>query len=240
MRSLPGEAQVVWVRGKPRVETPGAGTVLALLGATVAPGRHRRHRRRRERAIAVVDGQPRHRRRAGADHARRAADAGRTAGEANADRRRARPRRNHRRPATHPAQRHEIRTPVVTTAVRGTEFRVSVDPDATSVATEVTDGAVGVGRGTESVAVAGGLRHACASGGAAARRLARCCRVPTSRRSRRPRRRLPVRVRWPALAGATGLSRQCRAGAATGRRWRISRSRPQRSRGRILPTAPTG
>ena len=199
MRSLPGQAEVLWLRGHPRIESP-AGSGLALLGATVSPGS--RIVTGEDEAIGLrlstgstvtIHEQARVdivelRTLAGADVRRTLIDVQRGRVETTVA------------PSTHPAQRHQIRTPVVTTTVRGTEYRVAVD-DASAV-TEVTDGVVGLQRDTEDVALPSGFGARARAGVALPQPSALLPRadlqvmtVTTAR--------LPVRLRWPAVPSAS-------------------------------------
>ncbi|AMY12497.1 FecR protein [Luteitalea pratensis] len=202
MRSLPGEARVLWVRGKPRVETAGAGTVLALLGATLAPG---------DSVVTADDESVKLQLSTGSlvtlgEQARITLVELRTLAGPQVSRTRVDVQRGRVEssvvPATHPAQKHEISTPVVIATVRGTEFRVSVGTDAASVATEVTDGSVGVGRGPENVALPAGYGMRARVGVPLAPPRALLPQTDLAALSASSA-RLPVRVRWPAIAGAT-------------------------------------
>lgn len=201
MRSLPGDARILWVRGQPRIDHGGGTAIVALLGATVPAGATiitavgDALRLRLSTGSDVTIGERARltlvelRSLAGGTVTRTLLDAGQGRIETTVP------------PSTHPAQRHQIRTPVVTATVRGTAFRVAVN-DA-SVATEVTEGVVQVGRQADVLAVDAGFGVRARPGEA----------LPAPTRLLPPPRladlvvagaRLPVRVTWPAVAGAIG------------------------------------
>jgi len=199
MRSLPGDARVLWVRGQPRVEAADGTAVVALLATTIAPG------------STIVTGDD--------EAVRLALSTGstvtigararveltelRTVGRTQVRRTAIDVQKGRVEttvaPATHPRQQFRVRTPVVTTAVRGTDFRVAVDDD-TSVATEVTDGTVAVAQGVQDVALGAGFGARARAGQAfpVATRLLEAVAV----REIPVATRLPARATWPALPGA--------------------------------------
>ena len=201
LRSVPGQARVLWVRGRPQVDLPDGSRQVALLGATLPPG------------SVVVTGQDERVRlllstgstvTLGAD-ARLTLVELRTLEGPQVKRTTLGVQRGRLEsvvaPATHPAQKHEIRTPLVTSAVRGTDYRLEVGP--TTVATEVTEGAVAVSPDAGTVLVERGYGAITRADGTTGppRPL-----LPAPDLSGAPVRldRLPVRLRWPAVLGATG------------------------------------
>jgi hypothetical protein len=201
LRSVPGQAEVLWVRGRPQVDLPDGSRRVALLGATLPPG------------SVVVTG-PEERVRLllstgstvtlGAD-ARLTLVELRTLEGPQVKRTTLGVQRGRLEsvvaPATHPAQKHEIRTPLVTSAVRGTDYRLEVGP--TTVATEVTEGAVAVSPDAGTVLVERGYGAITRADGTTSppRPL-----LPAPDLGAAPVRldRLPLRLRWPAVAGAAG------------------------------------
>ena len=157
MRTVPASADVLWVRGGPRVLRTDGTNIVALVGATVGEGSRVTTQAGEAVGVRLSTGATltigesadvvfeaiRH---------IPAADAARTL----IDLRRGRIQ-NAVPPSRAPAQRYEIRTPVVTTAVRGTTFRVGVDDGGEAARAEVTEGTVGVARAAEAVDVAAGF-----------------------------------------------------------------------------------
>ncbi len=198
LRGLPGQAEVLWVRGQPRVEGAGQATV-ALLGTAIPPGS----------TVATGEGD--------AVRLRLSTGGEVTVGErarvtlvelrtiAGSVKRTLLDVRRGRMestvlPQTHPQQRHEVRTPLVNATVRGTEFRVAVDDDDTTI-TEVTAGVVGVGgRGQPVVVGAGfGIR---ATGDESTLTPTPLLPAPDFPSPPLTVTRLPVRARWAPTTGA--------------------------------------
>src|SRR5262249_19321719 len=155
-RSVPAEAEVLWVRGAARVHRRD-GTVVALVGARIASGDR----------VTTAAGEAIGLRLSTGATLTMGEDADVTFGElleipaagatrTGVDLHRGRIQ-NDVTPAASPVNRYQIRTPVMTTGVRGTTFRVGVDAAATTAFVEVEGGRVGVTRGTEGVDVATGL-----------------------------------------------------------------------------------
>ena len=103
-------------------------------------------------------------------------------------------------PASAPGTRYEIKTPVVTTAVRGTDFRVHVDETGTRARAEVVSGAVAAQLGTTSVALDAGFGLAAAAGEppGGARPLPPAPDLATVVRRAE---RMPVRAAWTPAPG---------------------------------------
>ena len=210
MRSLPGEAQVLWVRGQPRVERPGAPPIVALLGATIPAGS----------VISTAAGEGlRLRLSTGSDvtvgeQARLGLVELRTLAGGTVKRTLIETTRGRIEttvaPASHPAQRHQVRTPVVTATVRGTDFRVAVD-DA-GVSTEVTEGTVEVAQGDTAAPLAAGFGVR-ARAGAALTPPSALLPAPRLEAMVSAGNRLPTRVTWPAVPGAVGYRVRVRTAA---------------------------
>jgi hypothetical protein len=201
LRSLPGSAEVLWVRGQPQVRQPDGITVVALLGSTIAPGSTLVTATAQSVRIRLSTGgtltvgertqltftELRSIPAAGATRTRLQIDRGRIESAVE--------------PSPSPARRYEIHTPVVTTAVRGTEFRVAVDDAGESAATEVTDGRVEVARAAETMGIAAGF-------GTMARRdqplAAPRALLPAvaTQPIEAALTRLPIRMRWSPVPGA--------------------------------------
>ncbi len=198
LRGLPGRADVLWVRGQPRVEGAGQATV-ALLGTAIPPGS----------TITTGDGDAvRLRLSTGAEvtvgaRARVTLVELRTiAGNVKRtllDVRRGRVESTVL-PATHPQQRHQVRTPLVNATVRGTDFRVAVADDDTTV-TEVTAGLVGVDSTTQTVDVGAGFGVR-AGPGASTLTPTTLLSAPDLSSLILTVNRLPVRARWAPTTGA--------------------------------------
>ena len=112
-----------------------------------------------------------------------------------------------------PGSRYEIRTPVMTTAVRGTEFRVGMLDEGRGARTEVMSGGVDAATGTSSVAVEAGLGLVVAADGS----LGAPRPLPSAPDlSALPARleRLPVQLAWPPVAARAATAYSCL------RRWR--------------------
>jgi hypothetical protein len=212
LRTIPASAEVLWVRGGPRVLLGDGTNAAALVGAMIREGARLTTQAgeavglRLTTGATITIGE-------GADVAfdvlRRipAADVART----GIDLRRGR-LQNAVPPGRVPGQRYEIRTPVVTTAVRGTTFRVGVDDSGTAATAEVTDGQVGVARAAEALDVAAGFGTVARAGAPLAppRALLPAPLVEPAT----VQRRLPARVRWSAVAGAARYRAELRAGTA--------------------------
>ena len=211
LKSLPGSAQVLWVRGSARVARLDGTTIVALVGGSLGEG---------DRVTTGAGDAVGLRLSTGAtltigEHA----DVGFTelrqlpaahAARTGLDLRRGR-LQNQVTPASVPGQRYEIRTPVVTTAVRGTTFRVGVDDTGTTALAEVADGRVGVARATEALDVPAGF-------GSVARQDAplappRALLPATTIVDAGVRQRLPIRVEWTAIPGAARYRAEVRAPA---------------------------
>jgi len=102
----------------------------------------------------------------------------------------------------------------VTTAVRGTTFRVGVEDGGGAALAEVTDGTVGVARAAEAVDVGAGF-------GTVARANVpltppRTLLPPPAIDAAPVQQRLPVRIRWTAVPGAARYRAELRAGTSAG------------------------
>ena len=215
LKSVPATAAVLWVRGSARVAGPDGTGIVALVGTTVAQG---------ERVTTGAGEAVGLRLSTGAtitlgEHADVAFTELRQLPAAKASRTGLELRRgriqNEVTPATVPNQRYEIRTPVVTTAVRGTSFRVGVDEAGATVVAEVSDGRVGVARATEAVDVPAGFGSVARAGVplAAPRAL---LPAPAVAADSGIQQRLPVRLRWPAVPGAVRYRAEVRPGTSAG------------------------
>jgi hypothetical protein len=210
MRTIPASAEVLWVRGGPRVLLVDGTNVAALVGGTIGEGARLTTQAgeaaglRLTTGATITIGE-------GADVAfdvlRRvpAADVART----GIDLRRGRIQ-NAVPAARAPGQRYEIRTPVVTAAVRGTTFRVGVDDGGTAAMAEVTDGQIGVARAAEALDIAAGFGVVARAGAPMTppRALLPAPAVDTAT----VQHRLPARVRWSPVAGAARYRAELRAG----------------------------
>ncbi len=202
MRSLPGSARVLWVRGQPRIEQPDGSGGIALLGATLGPG---------SRLLTGADESVQLELSTGSvvtigaharitiEDLRLLPDAGVGRTTIGVDRGRVEGRVT---PATRPGQRYELRTPVVTTAVRGTQLRVGVDDSGTSVVTEVTEGRVAVVQGDDDVSVEAGFGTRARAGAPLTTPRALLPPIDAGRVEATTT-RLPVRLQWPAVAEAS-------------------------------------
>ena len=210
LKTVPASAEVLWIRGAPRVRLADGTNAVALIGAMLGEGARLTTQAgeaaglRLTTGATITIGE-------GADVAfnelRRipAADVTRT----GIDLKRGRIQ-NTVPPARAPGQRYEIRTPVVTTAVRGTTFRVGVDDGGTTATAEVLGGQVGVTRAAESLDVAAGF-------GAVARDNApltppRALLPAPAIDAASVQQRLPARVRWSAVTGAARYRAELRPG----------------------------
>ena len=210
LKTVPANAEVLWIRGTPRVRLADGTDAVALIGSMLGEGARLTTQAgeaaglRLTTGATITIGE-------GADIAFNelrsipAADVTRT----GIDLKRGRIQ-NTVPPARAPGQRYEIRTPVVTTAVRGTTFRVGVDDGGTTATAEVLGGQVGVARAAESLDVGAGF-------GTVARENAPL----TPPRALLPapaidpvsvQHRLPARVRWSAVAGAARYRAELRPG----------------------------
>ena len=201
LRHLPGRADVEWVTGRVQTKSADGPAVVALLGATLQPGTtivtgpDSALRLRLSGGAVVTVGEQTEltlidlREFPAADTTRTVLGVEQGRVEQDVPTR------------ARPGQHFEIRTPVVTTAVRGTGFRVGVPPGRTSAITEVTEGRVAVGRGTDSVTVTAGFGAVVREG--AALPVPRAL-LPSPRLDATPLSvtRLPVRVDWPSVRGA--------------------------------------
>jgi hypothetical protein len=209
LRTVPASADVLWVRGAPRVLRTDGTNIVALVGATVGEGsRLTTHAGeavglRLSTGATLTIGES-------ADVAFEAirhipaADAARTLIELRRGR-----IQNAVPPSRAPGQRYEIRTPVVTTAVRGTTFRVGVDDGGDAAQAEVTDGTVGVARAAETIDVAAGFGTVARANVPLAppRTL-----LPAPAIEAGPvQQRLPARIRWTAVPGAARYRAELRA-----------------------------
>jgi hypothetical protein len=212
LRTVPASAEVLWVRGAPRVRISDGTNVLALLGATIGEGARLTTQAGEAVGLRLTTGATLtigESADVAFDELRRipAADVSRT----GIDLRRGRiqtvvP------PAARPGQRYDIRTPVVTTAVRGTTFRVGVDDGGTAALAEVTEGHVGVSRAAEALDVAAGFGAVAHAGAPLTppRPL-----LPAPAVDAPPvQPRLPARIRWNAVPGAVRYRAELRAGDA--------------------------
>lgn len=200
LRTVPASAEVLWVRGGPRVQLADGTSVVTLVGATIGEGARVTTqageavglRLTTGATLTIGEGAD-----VGFEEVRAVPDAG--AARTGIDLRRGRIQN------TVPSgggarQRYRIRTPVVTTAVRGTTFRVGVDDSGAAARAEVTDGTVGVTRAAEALDVAAGF-------GTVARQDAPLAPpralLPAPGVDAVPlQQRLPVRLRWMAVPGA--------------------------------------
>jgi len=212
LRTIPASAEVLWVRGGPRVLLADGTNAVALVGGIIREGARLTTQAgeaaglRLTTGATITIGE-------GADVAfdvlRRipAADVART----GIDLRRGR-LQNAVPPGAAPGQRYEIHTPVVTTAVRGTTFRVGVDDGGTAATAEVTDGQVGVARAAEALDLAAGFGTVARAGAPLAppRALLPAPLVEPAI----VQRRLPARVRWRTVDGAARYRAELRAGTA--------------------------
>ena len=140
LRSVPVRAEVLWVRGSARVWRADGIDAVALVGATLdegarvttAAGAAIGLRLATGATITIGEGAD-----VAFDELRVVPAAG--AARTGIDLRRGR-LQNTVPAKTAPGQRYQIRTPVITTAVRGTTFRVGVDESGTAAVAEVTDG----------------------------------------------------------------------------------------------------
>lgn len=205
LRSLPGRADVDWVKGRVHVEDRHGPRRLALVGAQLEPGAAIETEaeaairlRLSGGAVVTVGGETS----LTLVELRELPTAGTTRTHIDLQRGRL---EHDVPPSSRPGHRYEISTPVVTTAVRGTGFRVGVEPAAAGVpavaTTEVTAGMVDVARAAERTDVAAGFGTRVREGEPmpSPRPLLPApslADVPPSLE------RLPVRIRWTPLAGA--------------------------------------
>jgi hypothetical protein len=210
LRAIPASAEVLWLRGTPRVRLVDGTNAVALVGAMIGEGARLTTQAGEAAGLRLTTGATitiGERADVGFDVLRHvpAADVTRT----GIDLRRGRIQ-NTVPPARAPGQRYEIRTPVVTTAVRGTTFRVGVDDGGGAAMAEVTDGHVGVARAAEVLDVPAGFGTVARDGAPLTkpRALLPAPALDTATRQQR----LPARVRWAAVAGAAGYRAELRAG----------------------------
>jgi hypothetical protein len=211
LKSVPGTAQVLWVRGSVRVARLDGTTIFALVGGSIGQG---------ERVTTGAGDAVGLRLSTGAtltigEHADVAFTELRRLPAANAartglDLRRGRIQ-NEVAPANVPGQRYEIRTPVVTTAVRGTTFRVGVDDAGATALAEVAEGRVGVAGAAGAVEVPAGF-------GTVARQDAplappRALLPATTITAPGVQQRLPIRTGWIAIPGAARYRAEVRVPA---------------------------
>jgi hypothetical protein len=212
LRTVPASAEVLWVRGAPRVRIGDGTNVLALLGATLGEGARLTTQAGEAVGLRLTTGATLtigESADVAFDELRRvpAADASRT----GLDLRRGRIQ-TAVPPARGPGQRYQIRTPVVTTAVRGTTFRVGVDDGGAAALAEVADGHVAVTRAAEALDVAAGFGTVSRQGEPLTppRPL-----LPAPGLATGPvQARLPARIRWTAVPGAARYRAELRAGDA--------------------------
>ncbi len=210
LRTIPASAEVLWVRGVPRVRLVDGTDAVAVIGGIIGEGARLTTQAGEAAGLRLTTGATitiGERADVGFDVLRRvpAADVTRT----GIDLRRGRIQ-NTVPPGRAPGQRYEIRTPVVTTAVRGTTFRVGVDDDGAAATAEVTDGHVGVARAAEALDVTAGFGTKARNGAPLMppRALLPAPAIDTATLQQR----LPARVRWTAVAGATRYRAELRAG----------------------------
>ncbi len=211
LRRVPASAEVLWVRGSARVRRADGIDVVALVGATLdegarvttAAGAAIGLRLTTGATITIGEGAD-----VAFDELRLVPAAG--AARTRIDLRRGR-LQNAVPARAAPGQRYEIRTPVITTAVRGTTFRVGVDDSGTAAVAEVTDGTVGVARAAESLDVAAGFGAIAREGVPLGppRPLLPAAQVAATA----VQQRLPARLRWSPVPGATRYRAELRAGA---------------------------
>jgi hypothetical protein len=200
LRSVPADAEVLWVRGAARVHRAD-GSVIALVGTRLGGGDR----------VTTAAGEAIGLHLSSGATMTIGEDADVTFGElleipaagaarTGVDLRRGRIQSDVP-PSANPVNRYRIRTPVVTTAVRGTTFRVGVDADASTAHVEVEGGRVGVAQGPDAIEVPAGLGSVARQGAPLAppRALLPAVVLPASQ----VQQRLPARVRWEPLAGAT-------------------------------------
>jgi hypothetical protein len=110
-------------------------------------------------------------------------------------------------PRADPESRYEIRTPVVTTAVRGTDFRVGMDEAAQTARTEVLSGRVDAQAAGARVGLEAGFALAAAAGAPLAAPQPMLTAPDLSGIPARVD-RLPIRASWPAVTGARAYRAQ--------------------------------
>jgi hypothetical protein len=200
LRSVPATAEVLWVRGAPRRVLADGTDAVTVVGVTLAEGTRVTTRPgegvglRLSTGATLTVGE-------GADvsfgelRAIPAAGAART----GIDLRRG--RIQNAVPSGGASRQHyQIRTPVVTTAVRGTTFRVGVDDGGTSARAEVTDGSIGLSRDGDAVDVGAGFGSVAREG---APLVPPRALLPAPGVDAVPvQQRLPARLRWTAVPGA--------------------------------------
>jgi hypothetical protein len=212
LRSVPATAAVLWVRGATRVHRADGTAIVALVGAAIGTGDR----------VTTAPGEAIGLQLSTGATLTIGEDADVTFGElreipaagasrTGVDLKRGRIQ-NDVAPTVNPVNRYQIRTPVVTTAVRGTTFRVGVDAAATAAQVEVEGGRVGVAQGTEAIEVPAGLGAVARPGAPLAPPRALLPAVALTEAS--VQQRLPARVRWTPLAGAARYRAEVRQGTA--------------------------
>jgi hypothetical protein len=117
-------------------------------------------------------------------------------------------------PQRNPSSTYEIRTPVVTTAVRGTDFRVGMSAQQQTARAEVVSGRVQAAAGTTSVGLDAGFGLVATPGAPLAPPRA-ILAAPAVTPPSGPVLRLPVRVTWSALPQAVRYRAQLFAAGAS-------------------------
>ena len=210
LRSVPASAEVLWVRGAPRIQASGGSSVIALVGSTIGEGARLTTQPGEAVGLRLTTGALL----TIGESADVAFDELRQIPAADVARTGIGLRRGRIQtvvpPARRPGQRYEIRTPVVTTAVRGTTFRVGVDADGTAAMAEVTEGHVGVTQAADALDVLAGFGAVAREGAPLAPPRALLpapviAEVPVQQR-------LPARLRWTAVPGAARYRAELRAG----------------------------
>jgi hypothetical protein len=200
LRTVPASAEVVWVRGGPRVRLADGTETVTLIGATLDQGARVTTqageavgvRLTTGATLTIGEGAD-----VGFEELRAVPAAG--AARTGIDLRRGRIQ-NIVPSGGGARQRYRIRTPVVTTAVRGTTFRVGVDDAGAAALAEVTDGTVGVARAAETLDVDAGFGTVARQDTPLAPPRAL---LPAPGVDAVPlQQRLPVRLRWTAVPGA--------------------------------------
>jgi hypothetical protein len=212
LRTVPATADVLWVRGAPRLLLADGTNAVTVVGVTLGEGTRVTTQAgeavgvRLSTGATITVGE-------GADVAFGELRAVPAAGAAHTaiDLRRGRIQ-NAVPSGGAPRQRYQIRTPVVTTAVRGTTFRVGVDDDGRSALAEVTDGTVGVSRDAVALDVAAGFGTVAREGVPLAPPRAL---LPAPGVDPVPvQQRLPARLRWTAVPGAARYRAELRGPSA--------------------------
>jgi len=211
LKSVPADVDVLWVRGDVRVHHTDGTVVVALVGTSLGGGDRVTTAAGAAIGVSLSAGTTLT---IGEDAdvtfgqlvTIPAAGAART----GIDLRRGRIQ-NDVAPAASPVDRYQIRTPVVTTAVRGTTFRVGVDATGAASQVEVEEGRVGVAQDAAAIDVSPGLGSVARQGVPLAPPRALLPAVALT--SGAAQQRLPARVRWAALAGAVRYRATVRQGA---------------------------